>query len=168
MRAGPTSQGLVGVLLPVELYSEIILRTGRAGAAESMIEHAIRSFLKRTEDEPGLWSETHYERRAEEAAGEETTFGDPRKGYQWGPVFLPNGTLLRMTYGGKEHSASVKNETITHKGTKVSPSELCSRIAANTSRNAWRDLYVKRPTDQDWMLATVLRDGIPGAIVKRQ
>jgi hypothetical protein len=38
----------------------------------------------------------------------------------------------------------------------LSPSALTKRITGS-NRNAWRDLWVKRPSDEKWMLADDLR-----------
>ena len=42
--------------------------------------------------------------------------------------------------------------------------ELARAIANNTSRNAWRDLMVKRPHDESWRLAEELRRAVKGPI----
>ena len=83
--------------------------------------------------------------------------GDPSKGYQWKDLFLPNGTKLRMTYQGRNHYAEVRNERLKHEGEDLSPSQFACKIADNTSRNAWRDLWVKLPGKADWQLADNLR-----------
>jgi hypothetical protein len=89
-------------------------------------------------------------------------FGDPSLGVQWPPLFLPNGTKLSMTYKGRTHIAEVRMQQIVYQGQYYSPSELARAIASNTSRNAWRDLMIKRPTDDSWKLAYDLRRQIGG------
>jgi len=44
------------------------------------------------------------------------------------------------------------------RGGKIhSPLELARVIAGGTSRNAWHDLFIKRPWDSEWTLADHLR-----------
>ena len=104
------------------------------------------------------WSEAYYERLEDEEASERLkTYGSTKKGYQWQSVFLPNGTQVRMTYQGKTYLADIRHQQLMFDGNALSPSEVARRIANNTNRNAWRDLWVKRPTDQEWLLADILR-----------
>jgi hypothetical protein len=72
-------------------------------------------------------------------------------------MFLPNGTKISMNYRAQQYSAEVRHEQIHYEGKTFTPSELARAIASNTSRNAWRDLMIKQPNDQDWQLADVLR-----------
>ena len=62
-----------------------------------------------------------------------------------------------MTYKDKTSTAEVRHQTIYFENDEVTPSELASRVANNTSRNAWRDLYIMRPGDTHFELAAVLR-----------
>ena len=62
-----------------------------------------------------------------------------------------------MEYKKQISQATVKNNKIDFKDENYSPSELASAIAAGTSRNAWRDLLIKRPGDTGWCLADELR-----------
>ncbi|MBK7929808.1 MAG: hypothetical protein IPJ98_20725 [Bryobacterales bacterium] len=89
-------------------------------------------------------------------------YGDPQLGYHWGTLFLPNGTKISMNYKGRVHAAEVRQQRIVFEGVVFPPSELASRIANNTSRNAWRDLLIKRPTDESWCLADTLRRTVGG------
>ena len=43
-----------------------------------------------------------------------------------------------------------------YEGEKVSPSEFANKVA-NTNRNAWRDLEIKRPIDKVWREANAVR-----------
>ncbi len=78
------------------------------------------------------------------------------KGYHWKNVFMPNGTLLSMKYTGETYYAAVQGNQIIFDGKEVSPSEF-TRLVTGTSRNAWRDIYIKRPNDQEWILSDKLR-----------
>ena len=78
------------------------------------------------------------------------------RGYQWKNLFLPDGTEIRMQYKGAYSYAKVENDGIIYNGKPISPSNLANTIAGS-SRNAWRDLWIKRPGDADWCLADDLR-----------
>jgi hypothetical protein len=39
----------------------------------------------------------------------------------------------------------------------MSPSEFANQVAGGTNRNAWRDLWIKRPHDSEFHLADDLR-----------
>lgn len=73
-------------------------------------------------------------------------------GYQWKGLFLPDGTELRMQYKNTYFYAKVVSDELIYEGTPTSPANLANTIAS-TSRNAWRDLWIKRPEDNEWMLA---------------
>lgn len=81
-------------------------------------------------------------------------------GYLWknkdADLFLPDGTQLRMPYKQKDYFAKVVGDQIMYEGKAFSPSNLVNEITG-TSRNAWRDLWIKFPGDSDWKLADELR-----------
>lgn len=148
------------ICVPIDaaIYNELVIRRGTPDSLSGMIEDIIQDFLDRTADE-GYWSEQYYQWRAStkdlDSFAEE--YGDPTKGYHWDPLFLPNGTKINMAYKGRQYDAEVRHQQIHYDGRTFTASELARAIAANTSRNAWRDLMIKRPSDQDWQLADVLR-----------
>jgi hypothetical protein len=78
------------------------------------------------------------------------------RGYQWKNLFLPDGTQIRMPYKGTFHYAKVEGDQIIYQGTSISPASLANKIASS-SRNAWRDLWIKRPEDKEWTLANNCR-----------
>lgn len=79
------------------------------------------------------------------------------RGFQWKNLFLPDGTELRMQYKGTYHYASVEGDEIRYKGKPITPGSLANTIAGG-SRNAWRDLWIKRPSDSEWILADDCRE----------
>jgi HNH endonuclease len=85
-------------------------------------------------------------------------------GYLWksqsGRLFLPSGTAIRMQYKHGDHHATVGGNQFVYKGKPVSPSQFVHTIT-NTNRNAWRDLWIKFPGENDWMLAEDLRSDSP-------
>jgi hypothetical protein len=82
------------------------------------------------------------------------------KGYMWKSkdthLFLPNETDIRMRYKDRYHYAKVVGDEIIYQGRAFSPSSLVNAIT-NTSRNAWHDLWVKKPEMNDWLLADLAR-----------
>lgn len=78
------------------------------------------------------------------------------RGYQWKSLFLPDGTKIRMQYKGAYFYAKVEGDEIIYDGKPISPGSLANTIAGS-SRNAWRDLWIKRPSDKEWFLADECR-----------
>lgn len=77
-------------------------------------------------------------------------------GYQWKNVFLPEGTVLRSWSYGEHNYACVEGDHLIHKGKSVSPNQF-ARAFARSNRNAWSDLFIRRPGDKQFKLACVLR-----------
>lgn len=150
----------ISIPIDSEIIGELFLRSkaGPKTDVPSVIEDVLRDFLERTANE-GYWSDAYYTYREQQSGAEDfvAEFGDPKGGYHWAPLFLPNGTHIRMTYMKEVFNASVRNNKIDFKGQCYSPSELARIIAKGTSRNAWRDLLIKRPGDTDWQLADDIR-----------
>jgi hypothetical protein len=78
------------------------------------------------------------------------------RGYSWKTVFLPTGTVLRIKYEGQFHYAKVEGDYLLYEGKQVSPNQFAF-IVTRTARDAWRDLWVKRPSDDDYRVADDLR-----------
>ena len=145
------------VPLPVELYAELIRRSGRSNVS-IYIENQVRDFLDVTEGDPMIWSAEYREKHADELDHQfQERFGSATRGYQWQSVFLPNGTKVRMQYRGSDTYGEIRHQKLFLENDAVSPSEFASRVANNTSRNAWRDIYVQFPGDADWKFADGLR-----------
>ncbi|MYN18163.1 hypothetical protein GTP81_15525 [Rugamonas sp. FT107W] len=83
-------------------------------------------------------------------------------GYQWKSLFLPEGTVLKSWSYGENNYARVEGDQIIHNGRAVSPNEFAQSFARST-RNAWRDLSVRRPGDQTYKSAYRLRDELIAA-----
>ena len=84
------------------------------------------------------------------------------RGYTWKykdrNIFLPHGTEIRMPYKGQYHYAKVEGDNVRYKGDIVSPGALANAVT-KSSRNAWRDLWIKRPGEKEWTLADDIRHG---------
>ena len=149
----------IAVPLDSKIIGEMFLRIGPTVDISDWIENVVRDYLERTADDTGKWSDAYNDYREAQIAPDDfaAEFGDPQGGYHWAPLFLPNGTLIRMEYKREVSQAAVKNNKIDFRGANYSPSELASFIAAGTNRNAWRDLLIKLPGKPDWILAEQLR-----------
>ncbi|MFA9216032.1 MAG: hypothetical protein ACEQSK_02905 [Sphingomonadaceae bacterium] len=90
----------------------------------------------------------------------------PSQGYQWKQLFLPAGTRLRMQFDGRWWYAEVVGDHLMYGNQALSPRQLTLAIAGD-GRNAWRDLWLRRPGETDWhqagRLRLALRDTAPAA-----
>jgi hypothetical protein len=78
------------------------------------------------------------------------------KGFQWKELHLPAGTQIRMSYRGKYHYAQVTGDSMIFEGKATTPGAMVNMIT-RSSRNAWRDIWIKRPKDESWTVARQLR-----------
>ncbi|MBP1203558.1 hypothetical protein JOD97_001572 [Duganella sp. 1411] len=83
-------------------------------------------------------------------------------GYQWKSLFLPAGTVLKSWSYGENNYARVEGDQIIHNGRAVSPNQFAQSFARST-RNAWQDLFIRRPGDKTFKLACRLRDELIAA-----
>lgn len=92
-------------------------------------------------------------------------FSTESRGYTWKykgtSLFLPHGTEIRMRYKEQYHYAKVEGDEIKYQGESVSPAVLANTVTRSDerlgSRNAWRDLWIKRPWEKEWTLADECR-----------
>jgi hypothetical protein len=61
-----------------------------------------------------------------------------------------------MQYKGRYFYAKVEGDEMFFEGKAISPGSLANTIAGS-SRNAWRDLWIKRPSETEWTLANDCR-----------
>ncbi len=141
-----------------EIIGEMYLRWGPKADIRELIEHFLTFDLDHLADD-GNFSPAYYAYRESQSTTEdfEAQFGPPHEGYHWAPLFLPNGTSICMEYKKEKHYATVKFGKIDFNGESYSPSEFARVVANGTNRNAWRDLLIKKPGDEQWMLADHLR-----------
>jgi len=78
------------------------------------------------------------------------------RGYQWKSLFLPEGTQIHCTIHGERYSAIVEGDAIVHQGRELSPNQFAA-LHAESVRNAWNDLYIRRPGDKFYKTASRLR-----------
>jgi hypothetical protein len=82
------------------------------------------------------------------------------RGYTWkhkdANLFLPDGTEIRMRFKGQYHYAKVVDDAIQYEGKPITPGSLANTVGG-MNRNAWRDLWIKRPADENWRQADQCR-----------
>ncbi|NYE60933.1 hypothetical protein FHW58_002085 [Duganella sp. 1224] len=81
---------------------------------------------------------------------------DVSRGYQWKDLFLPNGTELRVIYGGRSLYATVEDEQIVGDNGPTTPSRLANRQGCGT-RNAWQAVWLRMPGRARWQRAADCR-----------
>lgn len=85
------------------------------------------------------------------------SFGMPKtSGFQWKEVFLPDGTVLRTIFKGKNYHCIVEGDQLLFQGAAVSPSGFANGVGAK-GRNAWTVVWVLLPGTTTWKLAQTLR-----------
>ncbi|MDX0769594.1 hypothetical protein GOD80_18395 [Sinorhizobium medicae] len=150
-----------------DLIAEIFIRSNGAINPTDLVESLLADYLERTRGDTTIWTEDQLSRIDEKSRGKFLIkFGDPGRGFSWQGVFLPNGTQLRVRYRRKEYFANVRHGQVYYEDQPCSPSQFASRAANNTSRNAWNDVWVKRPSDVDWVFANNLRLALPSPFEK--
>jgi hypothetical protein len=77
-------------------------------------------------------------------------------GYQWKYLLLPNGTLLRTIFNGKNFHALVEEDHVRYNGQKISPSAFANAVGG-VRRNAWKVIWILFPNSSVWKLAGTLR-----------
>lgn len=80
-------------------------------------------------------------------------------GYQWKGLFMPDSTEVRMQYKSDWYYAKVEGDKLIYEGEPITPGRLANTVTG-TSRNAWRDLWIKRPADAEWLLADDCRAAV--------
>ncbi|MEJ7805829.1 MAG: hypothetical protein WKG03_07915 [Telluria sp.] len=81
-------------------------------------------------------------------------------GYQWKRLFLPDGTVLRTVFNGKNSHCVVEGDRIVFNGKHVSPSGFVNAVGG-IRRNAWRCTWILFPETKQWQLADALRPQRP-------
>lgn len=134
-------KSLVSLQIDTDILLQLITQLRRLGGSQDL-SAAITSAV-------ACWLDDS----AKVAAG-----ADPAglRGYQWKSLFLPEGTVLRSWSYGEHNYARVEGDQIIHLGRAVTPNQFAQSFARST-RSAWRDLYVRRPGDKQFKLASRLR-----------
>ena len=132
-------------LIPIHLRSDLFFKMcettneGFFGAkTEAALYETVSDWLAKQHESPG---------------------GKPRSKarYQWKQLFLPEGTLLRITIKAQAYYATVEGNDIVSEGRRLSPSQFAN--AHGTVRNAWRVIWLRMP-GEDWERAASRRDSL--------
>ena len=76
----------------------------------------------------------------------------------WKEISIPDGSPVKMKYKGEVFEAIVNDSAILYKSRHFTPSQWANEIAANTNRNAWKDIWFKLPGERNFVLASQLRE----------
>ena len=78
-------------------------------------------------------------------------------GYSWKSLFLPSGTVLRLRYESEYRYAKIEGDKLVYDGAPIrSPNQFALSVTGG-ARDAWRDVWIKRPGDDDFVVANSLR-----------
>ncbi|WP_395399951.1 hypothetical protein ACHMW6_22125 [Pseudoduganella sp. UC29_106] len=122
--------------MPFAIYAELALFLRTSGSTLSMSDAIVRALQQ--------WLKA-----AQEAES-------PPTGYQWKCLFLPSGTRLRLRCAEQLFYAEIVHDNLVYRGQIMSPSQMVA-AATGAPRNAWRDLWIRRPQDDEWSPASKLR-----------
>jgi len=126
----PTLTPAMTLPIPLELHQQLLLAAIQSDFKKEAWEigaAAIRDWLGRNQPD---------------------TFAMPvTSGYQWKNVFLPQGTLLRTVFNGKNFHALVEGDQIRYEKAVSTPSRFANAVGG-VRRNAWKVV---------WKLADELR-----------
>ena len=87
---------------------------------------------------------------------EQTPEVDAANGFQWKQVFLPEGTVLRASFGRQPYYAVVQNSAIKYGRFTLSPSAFAN-LQGSGNRNAWKAVWLRFPGYKDWVRADECR-----------
>ena len=151
----------ISIPFPKSLYDRIILRSGGKLDPVQLAADQVEGFVERNTTDHSFWTPEGLEAFAEEerVRNSGASEHDLLSGHLWRPVWLNNGTRLRMSYKGTSHYAEIRGDKIQGEDRKFdSVSQWVRHVAGGTSRNAWLDVWVKRlARDQDYRSADEIR-----------
>jgi hypothetical protein len=152
--------------LPATLFHALAKFTGEGWfgpKTEAALAAAVRDWLERQQDdgraprpeaEPTPPSEPRAQSDAATGAPSPTATG--QQGYQWKQLFLPDGTLLRVTIGPDTTYAQVEGNALRADGKRSTPSRFAN-AGGGAVRNAWRVIWLRFPGDTRWRRAAACR-----------
>jgi hypothetical protein len=129
----------INLPISLELYQQLISASALSGFTKETWEigaAAIREWMTRNNPESFVMPAT--------------------SGYQWKHLFLPNGTLLRTIFNGKNFHCLVEQDRILYNGEVTSPSGFANAVGG-VRRNAWKVIWILFPDKSAWRLAGTLR-----------
>lgn len=142
--------------LPDDVFHALTEHTGEGWygpKTEAALSELIRNCIRNTAAAPSMLDDEADEaEHSDRPAPAPSLPQDASKGYQWKQLFLPNGTELRATFGGRSSYAKVQDEAILCDGEPTTPSRLANARGCGT-RNAWHSVWLKFPGEATWKLA---------------
>jgi hypothetical protein len=143
---------------PQDLYNMIVIRSGGRLDPVALAASQVEAFVERNRFESDFWTEDGLQAFDDEELAPAADYGDPNKGHLWSPLFLRNGTELRMQYKGTIAYARIVHDKVTADGKAFdSVSQWVRHVAQGTSRNAWLDVWVRIPGEKDFKGANGMR-----------
>jgi hypothetical protein len=125
--------------ISLEIYQQLVSASVKSGFSQEIWEigaAAIREWMVRNDPD---------------------SFAMPSlSGVQWKHVFLPNGTLLRTVFNGKNFHSRVEGDELIYDGKKVSPSGFVNAVGG-VRRNSWKSVWILFPNSSVWKSAESLR-----------
>lgn len=151
------------VPFPKRLYDDVIRFSDGKIDPVHLATEQLETFIERTINDVDWWGErwpevaeiyapTEYESWKKSAEGRSA------RPLIWKSLTLPNGTEFRMTYKGTDHYAKAVDGAAVDLDGRYSPAEWCRKVANYTQRNAWRDIWLRRPGEKDFKQAQSLKD----------
>ncbi|MBY0242931.1 MAG: hypothetical protein K2X55_26845 [Burkholderiaceae bacterium] len=131
--------------MPTELLMAFSKHTGLFWSGVE-IEGAICDVLAAAMQPPPAQAQAH----------SQTPEVDVINGYQWKQVFLPEGTVLRASFGGQPYYAVVEGSEIKYGKFSLSPSAFAN-LQGSGNRNAWKAVWLRFPGFKDWIRADECR-----------
>ncbi|GAB2837797.1 hypothetical protein GCM10027277_00800 [Pseudoduganella ginsengisoli] len=132
------------VYMPVDLMEAFSKHTGLFWSSQE-IEGAICDAMAAA-----------MQRQPENAAKTEAPTDGSANGYQWKQVFLPEGTVLRASFGRQPYFAVVEGSAIKYGEFSLSPSAFAN-LQGSGNRNAWKAVWLRFPGYKDWVRADACR-----------
>ncbi|MDW7747019.1 hypothetical protein [Halomonas sp.] len=142
---------------PKDLYDKIVIRSGGKVDPCILAVDQVEGFLDVNGLDPSFWTEEGLKAFEEEQAPNSHAYGDPSRGFQWKTLFLPNGAEVKMVYKGRTYHGVISHERVTDQDGSFTPAEWARKVANYTARNAWRDIWIRKPGQAEWILADKAR-----------
>lgn len=148
----------ISIPFPQDLYDLIVIRSGGRLDPVELAASQVQAFVERNKFDADFWTDQGLAAFEDEEPAPAEDYGDPEKGHLWSPLFLRNGTELRMQYKGSISYARIKHDKVTSDGSVFdSVSQWVRHVAGGTSRNAWLDVWVRVPGEKDFKGANGMR-----------
>ncbi len=160
------TENVIYIPFPRDLYDDIVqFSEGRLDPVDLAGDQVFNLFERNLGDLTDQWfgdniyefALRHFPDYAAELLKESQETIKARDPLVWKEITVPHGSKVRMFYDGSYHYAKVENGKIVDKDGAFTPSRWAMKVANNTSRNAWRDIWFKGALEKEWFPATLLR-----------